>query len=169
MPIEPAKPAAPAAKTRKITPAASPRQSRREARENAVNEIGGGLALIAAMKGWYADAGTIGMHGPKFAHELALVADDNEQVGTWLDYLTQSGPWLGVIKVSLPMFLQFAANHGKIDTSKLPAESGVLDPAVLEHRVKAEMLNASAKIRAEIAALEQQTADIQRDGLRVAM
>lgn len=167
MAIEPAKPPAP--KTRKITPAPSPRISRREARENAVNEIGGGFALIAAMKGWYADAGTIGMHGPKFAHELALVADDNEQVGTFLDYLTQSGPWLGVIKVGLPMILQFAANHGRIDTAKLPADSGIIEPKMLEERVKAEMRNASEKIRAEIRMLEQQTADMQRSNLQAAM
>ena len=169
MPIEPAKPPAPAAKARKPAAIAPTRTSRRDTRENAINEVGGGISLIAAMKGWYADAGTIAMHGPKFAKELALVADDNEQIATWLDYLTQSGPWLGVMKAALPMILQFAANHGRIDVSKLPPDAGVVEPKILEERVRAEMRNASARVLAEIRQIEQQTADLERTVLREAM
>lgn len=170
MPIEPARPSVPASRTRKTSiAAASPRTTRREARENAVNELGGAFSLIAVMKGWYADAGAVATHGPRFAKELALVADSNEQVGTWLDYLTQGGPWVGVVKAGLPLLLQLSANHGRIDATKLPPDSGIVEPKILEERVRAEMRNASARVLAEIREIEQQTATLERQTLREAM
>lgn len=169
MPIEKATPPAPAARKKTAAVAATPRISRREAREAAINEVGGAVSLIAVMKGWFADAGAIAAHGPKFASEMALVAESDEHVATWLDYLTQSGPWLGATKALLPLILQLAANHGRIDATKLPPDAGILEPKLLEERVRAEMRNASARVMAEIRQMEQQTEEMQRTILREAM
>ena len=168
MTIKPAVPPAPKAR-KPVAVTASPRLSRRDLREAAVNEVGGAFSLIAVMKGWYADAGAVATHGPKFSHELALVADSNEQIASVLDYLTQTGPWVGVIKAGLPLILQLSANHGRIDATKLPPDSGIVEPKILEERVRAEMRNASARVLAEIREIERQTADMDRKNLQAAM
>lgn len=153
MPIERAAPPPPGQRAKRA--AGTPvRSGRTAAREAALNEYGQIGSLIAVMKGWYADAGAVAQHGPGFFHEMALMGEDNEQIASWLDYLTQTGPAAGLIKAGLPFAMQIAANHGRLDASKLPPEAGIIDPALLEKRVKAEMSLASARILEEIRALE---------------
>jgi hypothetical protein len=119
-------------------------------------------SLIAVMRGSYADAGAIAQHGPGVAKETADLADGNERIASWLDYLTEAGPYLGLTKAMLPLILQLAANHGKIDAKNLPPESGIIDPRILEEKVKAEMALASAKVLSEIRAIQAQAEQAQR-------
>jgi len=163
MPIEPVAPKTPAARSRRTTAAATPvRSLRTQAREEALNGLGQVGSLIAVMRGWYADAGAIAQHGPKLSHEVALLGEQHEQIASWLDYLTESGPYMGLMKAGLPFLMQLSANHGKLDHTKLPPETGVIDPALLEKKVRAEMSVASALLLEEIRALEAKAAEAQK-------
>jgi len=107
------------------------------------------------MIGKYADAAAIADHGPNISREAASLAQQNEKIGQWIDYLTEAGPYAGLITAVLPLALQLLANHGRIDHSKVP---GVSDPRVLETKIQAEMLRAAAaekqQYEAEIASME---------------
>jgi len=121
------------------------------------------------MKGWYADAGAIAQHGPGFTRGIADMAEGNDTLASWLDYLTQAGPYTEIFAAGLPLVLQLAANHGKIDPSKLPPESGILEPKVLEERVKAEMALASARVLQEIRSIQAQAEQAQAETIRLSV
>jgi hypothetical protein len=108
------------------------------------------IGLFLCMKGAYADAGAIAQHGPGLARETALLAESNPRIASVVDYLTEAGPYMGIIVVALPLALQLAANHGRIDASKMPPGSGVLPPEILEAKVKAEMAKQAEEYRKDI-------------------
>lgn len=162
MPVEPATPKTPAAKTPRARTVSTIGKTRTVIREEALAGIGQMLSLGAVMKGWYADAGAIAQHGPALCHELALMGESNEQVASWLDYLTQAGPAMGLMKAGLPLIMQFAANHGRLDVKNLPPEAGIIEPELLEKKVRAEMEVASASILAEIRQLEKKAAEARQ-------
>jgi hypothetical protein len=137
--------------------------SRARAREEALNDWNRLGSLICVMRGWYADAGAIAEHGPGFTHEVATLAEGNEKVAKYLDYLTETGPMMGILSAGLPLILQFAANHGRIDAEKLPPEAGIIKPEILEERVKAEMKLANARMLAEIKAIHAQAAELDAE------
>ena len=169
MPVNPpAKPSAPASRTpRKPVQATPIRSSRAEARKEALDGIGRIASLVAVMKGWYADAGAIAQHGPGFTRGIADMAESNDKLASWLDYLTESGPYMEIFAAGLPLALQLAANHGKIDPTKLPPESGIVEPKILEERVKAEMALASARVLQEIRSIQAQAEQAQAEGIRL--
>jgi len=134
-------------------------------RREALTGIGQLASLFAVVRGQYADAGAIAEHGPKLSVELANLGDGNETIASWLDYLCQSGPYMGILSAGLPFFLQLAVNHGRIDYTKLPPDSGIKDPLVLEKRVKAEMEFARAKILDEIKEIEARTRALQGEAM----
>src|SRR5258707_7007916 len=68
---------------------------RDEARKEAVTGIFGLGSLLAIMRGAYADAGAISIHGPKIAREVTVLGRSNEQIGKALDILGQCGPYIG--------------------------------------------------------------------------
>jgi hypothetical protein len=109
------------------------------ARAEALNGLGQITALVLVMRGAYADAGAIAQHGPGISQETAKLADQNESIANLIDYLTQAGPYMGLVSVVLPFVLQLAVNHNRIDAAKLSPDLGVLPPDVLEKRVRAEM------------------------------
>jgi hypothetical protein len=99
------------------------------------------------MRGSYADAGAIAQHGPGISQETAKLAEQNESVANVIDYLTQAGPYMGLVSVVLPFVLQLAVNHNRIDASKLSPDLGVLPPDVLEKRVRTEMESKRAEVQ----------------------
>ena len=165
MPVEPASktPSAPA--RRKPTIAQTVHRSRNELRREALTGIGQLGSLVAVIRGQYADAGAIAEHGPKLSAEIANLGDGNETIASWLDYLCQSGPYMGLLSAGLPFLLQLGVNHGKIDYTKLPPDSGIKDTVVLEKRVKAEMEFARAKILEEIREIEQRTRSLNSEAM----
>lgn len=149
--------------TTQAPPAVAIHSTKTRDRKMALDDLGRMASLFFVMKGQYADAGAIAQHGDNVTQEIALLGENNETVSKFLDYLTQTGPFFGILTAGMPLLLQLAANHNKIDASKLPPETGVVSPAVLEERVKADMELAQASMMAEIAKIRQQTANAQRE------
>lgn len=158
-------PPPPVKRAAKPKPPAEPSAKQKE-RETAVNGILQTASLACVMTGNVADSGALSMHGPKVAHELARVAEDNEPIGNALDYLNKVGPYTGLIVAMMPLVLQLAVNHGMGNAGML-GNMGVVAPAVLESKVKADMMRmaaeqareqreAEAQIAADLAELQAQ-------------
>jgi hypothetical protein len=95
-----------------------------------------GMGLIIA--GQHADAGAVNMHGPGIAHEFAQLADKNEKVGRGIDYITEAGPYAGVIMAVMPLALQVLTNHGILKAEAL-AGAGIMHPDAIAAQVKADL------------------------------
>jgi hypothetical protein len=135
------KPSSPA---RKTAPAAKPAPLPPPSRET---ELTGYLqvgSLVCVMKGWYADAGALSVHGPAFVHELADMAEHDEKVAKIVDYFVTAGPYSKLLAAALPLILQFGVNHGRI-SADAAGSGGIVPPETLEARVKADI----ARIQAE--------------------
>ena len=118
-------------------------------------------SLVCISKGWFADAGAIGMHAPGLCDEAARLADDNEQVARVLDYLAMSGPYAALMGAALPLVMQLLVNHGKMP---VPAGvAGVMAPAALESQVKAEMMTMQAEMLKAEAQAKKALADAEAE------
>ena len=118
---------------------------RREALDGFAQIIGFGCIVTRQ----YADAGAIGLHKDPIISELVDLADKNEKIARAIDYLTEAGPYAGLIVAVMPLAIQIAANHGLVK-AELVSGAGVLPPAALEAGVKADMARQAA------AAIQQQ-------------
>lgn len=143
---------APPRNTRQKAPAA-PRRTVTDTRAEAVNGLFQLASFGCVMVGQYADSATIAEHGPNISLETAKLAQQNDKIGQWIDYLTQAGPYAGLVTAVLPLALQLAANHKRIDPSKVP---GLQDPAVLTAKVETQMKAAALQQMREAA--QQQAA-----------
>jgi hypothetical protein len=148
-------PRAPARKTPAGRPApARPQDKTAERREN----LDGILKIVSyacVMRGQYADAGAFSQHGPGVATEVASLAETNEKIASWVDYLSEAGPYMGLAMATLPLVMQILANHKRLDPGKLPPDSGIIEPALLERKVRADMLTARRAMEAQIAESER--------------
>lgn len=135
----PRKPAA-----RKPALAQSP-QSQHEAREQGLLGLGQIAQAVCMMREWFADAGAIQIHWPNVARETASLADQDERIGKTIDYLVSAGPYAGLLTAVLPLGMQIAANHGRIDPKAASGLGGVMPKEMLEARVKADMEKARAE------------------------
>lgn len=156
------KPRTPAARPAPAVPAVPTRLQEREENLNGLGKI---TALLLTLRGSYADAGAIAQHGPGVCHETAVLAESDEKIGSLVDYLNSAGPYMGLAAAMLPLAMQFLANHGRLDATRLPPESGVIPPDVLEARVRAEMetqrlrfLKAAQEARQEAEQAQQELA-----------
>ena len=111
---------------------------------------------VLIMKGWYADAGAVALHGPNLARETASLAAQNERIGNAIDYLNSAGPYSGILLAGLQMGMQIAANHGKIDASAA-AGLGVMEPDVLEAKIKADVETQRANLMRQVAEATQES------------
>jgi hypothetical protein len=151
----PAAPRAPAAKrTTAVARPARPADKTAARKEN-LDGVGKIVSLICVMRGQYADAGAIAQHGPGITTEVASLAESNEKIASWVDYLSEAGPYMGVAVVALPLLMQLLVNHGRMDVDKLPADSGIIEPALLERKVKADMMAARKAMQDQIEASER--------------
>jgi hypothetical protein len=150
-----AAPRAPAAKrTTAVARPARPADKTAARKEN-LDGVGKIVSLICVMRGQYADAGAIAQHGPGITTEVASLAESNEKIASWVDYLSEAGPYMGVAVVALPLLMQLLVNHGRVDVDKLPADSGIIEPALLERKVKADMMAARKAMQDQIEASER--------------
>jgi hypothetical protein len=155
VPID-ATPAAPKAPAQRKQPArAVTRQDKTAGRRENVDGIFKLVSLLCVMRGGYADAGAFAQHGPPVAKEVADLAETNDKIASWVDYLSEAGPYMGLAVATLPLVMQLLANHGRLDVDKLPADSGIIDPKVLERKVKVDMKAARDKIIREIEEAER--------------
>jgi hypothetical protein len=120
-------------------------QSQHEAREQGLLGLGQIGQAICMMREWFADAGAIQIHWPNVARETASLADQDERVGKTIDYLISAGPYAGLLTAALPLAMQIAANHGRLDANAASGLGGVMPKEMLEARVKADMEKARAE------------------------
>jgi hypothetical protein len=139
------------------------KEERREAVQGVWQLAGFGCVILRQ----YADAGAIGLHSEPITNELVDLADKNDRVAKALDYLTEAGPYAGLIVAVMPLALQVLTNHGLI-RGELVAGGGVVPPAALESQVRADMarqataaLQAQQEAEAELARL---AAKLPEDG-----
>lgn len=91
---------------------------------NGLLQLGAGITLPFAP----ADAAAILTHGDNVAEAVADLAISDERIAALLDKVLVAGPYGAVIAAVVPMFAQFAVNHGM-----LPA--GILGTRTPEHLV----------------------------------
>lgn len=157
MPIVAAPP--PAKTAPRAKPVARTSGDRIKERSEALNGIGQlGQAGLVAIK-QFADAGAIGIHGPRIAHEVAELAEDNERVAQILEPLLQAGPYTGLLMAVLPMVMQIGVNHGRL----APGPMGTLPPATLSSRIQAEIARAEVQALQAQKAAEQESRDLQAE------
>lgn len=107
------------------------------------------------MVGWHADAETLDMHGGPLLSAVADLGDHHDQFGATLDKADVMGPYLALAVASIPLVMQFAANHGRIDATKVSI-GGIVPPEQLANRRQAKLMKAQAEmIRKEREAQEE--------------
>lgn len=134
-------------------PKASPAQSTRAKREEALNGLGqlAQAPLLATKQ--YADAGAIGLHWPGISTELATLAESQPAIAKFVDPLIKAGPYTGLVMAILPFATQILVNHGRIPAGAMgsqPANS--LSAQVEASLAEAEMNALQAQLQAEQAA-----------------
>jgi hypothetical protein len=135
---------------------------RLEARAGDVDGIFKTVSSIMVLRGMLADAGAINLHSKNISIEIARLAETNEQIAKALDSLTAAGPYSGVLIACLPLILQIAANHDKIDIDKAAGLGGIMSKADLEKHVEIKMQEVRAEFLAEIAASKSHIADLEK-------
>jgi|ERR1700722_11410647 len=129
-------------------------------REEAVAQLGmfAQVPLMATKQ--LADAATVGLHWPKVAHEIAVLAETQEPIANLIDPLIKVGPYAGLIAAVLPMLLQIGVNHGRVK----PGQMGTVPAISLESQMQ------TAMAQAELQALRtQQEAEEQAAAARAAI
>jgi hypothetical protein len=155
------KPTAPPRTSKAAQTAAKKASGKRQEREDAANGIGQLAAFGAIIVGYHADAGAIMKYGPGIAHELANIAENNAGMARSLDYLTEVGPYAGLITVTLPLVAQILANHNIAKAEHL-AGLGVVHPDALAAKVKTDLARQAAQAMAEQRAAETELAEMQQ-------
>lgn len=107
-------------------------------REQAAKNLFEFAQIASVFKGWYADAATYAMHGPKVSSSMAAYAEQNRYVAKGLDVLDILGPAFVLADVLLPLGLQLAVNHKKLPADAL-VNFGVVSPDMLEAQAKASI------------------------------
>jgi cysteine synthase len=115
-------------------------------------------AAACIMKGYYADAGAIDMHSEGISTEVAKLADTDPKIAKLVDSLGSVGPLGGILMAALPLGMQIAANHGKIDPDRASGLGNVMAPADLEMKIKLEIQKQRAEMLAEIKAMQEANA-----------
>jgi hypothetical protein len=130
-------------------------------REDAVNGVFQLAGLGCIMFGQYSDAGAISLHCPPIAHEIAELAEKNEQVAKGVDVLLQVGPYAGLVAAIMPLVLQLMANHKVVDADKMPG-ANVVKPEVLEAQVKTSMAKQAMMAMQAQREAEEELAEMQK-------
>jgi hypothetical protein len=117
-------------------------------REEMVAQLGmfAQVPLLATKQ--LADAATIGLHWPKIAHELAVLAETQEAIANVIDPLIKVGPFAGLIAAAIPLVMQLGVNHGRLK----PGSMGTVPAVALQSQMEASM--AKVELEAMRAQLE---------------
>jgi hypothetical protein len=98
--------------------------------------------------GDFSDAGAIGVFGPPMVTETVNLARDNEKVAEKVDLLIKVGPYAGLIAAVIPFVAQLMVNRGIFKAEQF-GNAGVMEPAMLETRMKTEVLRRAAEAQRE--------------------
>lgn len=144
-----------------------------EARTAAVAQLGQLAQLPLMFTKNYADMGAIALHWPNVAGEIAKLADTNEQIAKLVDPLMQVGPYAGLIGATLPLLVQVAVNHKRVQpgamnsvppsTLSAQIEAGLAETELQALQLQADAERKSAEMRNSIAAQRKALADAMRD------
>lgn len=131
----------------------APPKTKAELRQDALNGVlqVGQLACITT--GQFADAGAIGIHGPKLANEIVQLAENNSKIAAKVDLLIEIGPYAGIVAAAIPFLAQLFVNHGLIK-AEMFANAGVVEPADLENHMKMEMMRRAMEVRQQQQEME---------------
>lgn len=136
-----------------------PAVTQTEARYEGLLGVGQIGQAVCIMRGLFADAGAITLHWPNVSRETAALAAQNEQIGKAIDYLISAGPYSALLLAALPLGLQIAANHGRIDVQQAAGIAGVMDPETLAAKVRGDLDKQKLEV---IRQAEQARQDAQR-------
>ena len=142
-------------------------------REELVASLGMFAQMPLVMTKQLADAAAIGLHWPKIAHEVAVLAETQEPIANLIDPLIKVGPYAGLIAAVMPFAMQIAVNHGRLK----PGSMGTVPAVSLEAQMETSMAQAelhalqvqqeaeeqAARVRAEIQQSRNALADAMRD------
>ncbi len=111
----------------------------------------------------FADAATVGVHVPRIAKELAVLAETQEQVAAFIDPLIKVGPYTGLVTAVLPFLLQVGVNHGRVPAGTIGTVPATTLAAQMEMALaQAELEALQAQHDAERAAEEMREAMAQQ-------
>jgi hypothetical protein len=168
-------PAAPAEKRTRTTtvrtakPATAGTQARQDTREEGLIGLAQiGQALLIMSKN-YADAGAVDMHARPIAHEIAVLASEDEKIATIVDRITALGPYAALIGAVMPLALQLMVNHDRIKADAAGMLGGkVMSKEALAAKVEADIAKAKAAFLREAREAQEEAAQAQADLERVA-
>lgn len=138
-----------------------------EKREYAVNGLFQLAGLGCVVMGQHADAGAISIHAPNIANEVTELASQNHQIANAVDKLLTVGPYAGLVGAVLPFFMQIAVNHGMIKADKLPADSDIVAPEVLEAQVKTAIARQQMEAMQRQREAERELAEMRAEWERI--
>lgn len=133
-----------------------------ELRQEALNGVLQVGQLIAVSFGKFADAGAIGMHGPKLAEETVALAGNNSKVASKVDLLIEIGPYAGIVAAAIPFLAQLFVNHGLIKP-ELFANAGVVAPEQLEQQMKLSMMQQALEVQRHQMEVEREMREAQAE------
>jgi hypothetical protein len=117
------------------------------------------LSIGCVAKGWYADAGAIGMHAENICDETARIADHDDKIAKGLDWLMMTGPYAALAGAVLPLALQLLVNHDRMNAPM--GMDGVVPKQALEAKVKAQVAKMQAEALKAQQEAEQELAEVQ--------
>ncbi len=128
-------------------------KTKAELRQEALNGVMQVGQLACLTFGQFADAGAIGMHGPKLTNEIVQLAENNSKIASKVDLLIEVGPYAGIVAATIPFLAQLFVNHG-IVKAELFANAGVVEPSELETQMKLSMARQAMEARQMQMAME---------------
>lgn len=162
---ETAPPKKTAAKRSVPAPKATPPETIRKDREDAVNGVFQIGSLIAMTFGKWADAGAINTHAPGITTETVKIADKYDSLGNGIDALARVSPFAALVGVVTPLVIQLAANHKMISTQQAAA-LGATNPDVLAQQMQIQANREAIRIQMQIAEekrrMAEEMADLER-------
>lgn len=109
----------------------------RKKREDGANEFWGMLSMVSIGCGWWADAATYQVQGPKVSKHVVRMADENEKIAAALDKFAEVAPVAELLSSVVMIGVQIAVNH-KLISRQRGAIFGAMDPDALEIQMKAQ-------------------------------
>jgi hypothetical protein len=126
---------------------------RTAAREEGLEGLGQIATAACIMTQNYADAGALDMHFAPLAHEIAVLAEDNEKVANIVDRITAIGPYAALLSAAMPLVIQILINHDRIK----PEAAGMLGGKVMSKEALAAKVSADVdKKKAEYLKVAQE-------------
>lgn len=151
--------------TTKTVASAAKTESREE---NLVGLAGIATGVLIITKN-YADAGAVDMHAAPIAHEVAVLAENDDRIANIVDRLTAVGPYAALLTAVMPLALQILVNHDRIKPSAAGLMGGkVMSKEALSAKVEADILKAQAAFMREAREAQEEAREAQANLEKVA-